>query len=120
MAKILDPTEHYPMPVLHAKRFMASGLTLGCTHTDCRWVLDRHLTQHEGEHFSELVELFALFHPHGGADPLDLPIPYALIEQPVVTVRDVVKVGDCPCPSSMAMKLRKIYYPECPTHGELA
>jgi hypothetical protein len=105
-AKLLDPTEHYPIPIMHRQRFRGSGITLGCTHADCRWVLDRQLILGE-----DLKELFALFHPHeptdvrnvgilghpGAADGLDLPqrsedapIPYepVVIEQPVVTVRE--------------------------------
>jgi hypothetical protein len=145
-AKVLDPTEHYPLPILHGQRFRGSGITLGCTHADCRWVLDRQLILGE-----DLKELFALFHPHeptgvrnvgilGHPAAADEPIPYEpVIEQPVVTVHtppclniacskdyghlsrcdggDSTKVSECPCPPTMSRRLRKVYYPECPLHG---
>ena len=55
--KVMDKMEHYPLPVEHANRFRGTGITLGCTHQDCCWRLERPLRAGD-----DIRELFALFH----------------------------------------------------------
>lgn len=57
---IRDDSAHYPEPIYSADQ-TGSGITLGCTHKDCYWRLERNL--HVGEAPSTFVELFALYHP---------------------------------------------------------